>query len=221
MKKLALSIFLLVASFILTPIVMGKVQAASLKFDKTSVTVDPGQTFQIGVVVDAGTDEISSTDVYVLYDSSLLTAQSVAAGTFFPTVTNNITAGKVYIAGLVDDPATSKTGSGTVATITFSALKNGSGTLTFDCTTASNSSKIIKNDLNATNIIVCSQNGSATVTVGTGGSTTPTPGAGGSGTITPSTLPQTGPLDVVGTSAKLGILLFFVGGAVRLLIRTY
>lgn len=190
------------------------VNAAFLQFDKPIVSANPQQAFQIALVVDAGSDQISSTDVYVLYDASLLQAQSVVAGTFFPTVTNNITSGKVYIAGLVDDPATYKTGSGTVATITFLPLKNGSGTLTFDCQPGvSSSSKIIKNDLNATNVIVCSQNGTSSVTVGAGGG-----GAGGGTLVTPSVLPRTGMFENVVKVAIPGMILILIGGVLKLFL---
>ena len=89
-----------------------------------------------------------------MYDPAYLEASSVAAGTYFPAVTNNITAGKVSITGLIVDPGTYKTGAGVVATITFKSLKNGVTNVTFDCRAdVSNSSKIIKNDVNATNVI--------------------------------------------------------------------
>ena len=155
--------FLLLAFFFLVAPFVFSAEAASLKFDKTTATTTNGGTFQISVTVDPAGDNLSSTDVYVTFDSTLLKANSVAAGSLFPTVTNDIsTSGKVYIAGMVNDPATSVSTSGTLATITFQGLKDGSGTLAFDCAT----SKIIKNDINATNVINCSQNGTSSVTVG-------------------------------------------------------
>jgi hypothetical protein len=57
----------------------------------------------------------------------------VAAGDYFTTVTNNIASGKIFIAGYVGSSTPYKTGSGTLASITFKALKSGTGTLTFDC----------------------------------------------------------------------------------------
>ena len=81
-------------------------------------------------MVEPGTDALSATDVYVVYDATLLKATVVTAGTQFPIVTNDIaTSGKVYIAGMVSDPASSITASGTLATITFQGLKDGTGTL--------------------------------------------------------------------------------------------
>lgn len=205
------------------PIGTAYVWAGLLKFDKTTVTPNNGDTFQIGVVVDAGSDQITSTDAYISYDATLLQAQSVAGGSFFPTVSNNITSGKVYVAGLVDDPATYKTASGTLATITFKALKSGSGTLGFDCQSGvSGSSKIIKNDTNATNVIQCAQNGSASFTVGSGGSSSSSSSSGSSGGTgtnpTSSTLPKSGVIENVAQYAVPGGILLLIGGALRLIL---
>lgn len=206
-----------------------QVEAAALKLDKTTVSVSAGQTFDLQVQVDAGTDQITSVDAYVLFPSNLLQAQTVLPGTYFPTVTNNIQSTKVYIAGLVDDPATSKTGRGTVATVTFKALANGTATISYDCREgASDSSKVIKNDINATNIIVCSQNDSSIITVGPGvTSPTSTPGGGGTtggGTTgggiggTPTQLPKSGVIDNLVRVSASGFVLVVIGGVLRLLL---
>lgn len=152
--------------FFLSASVFGQTQAAFLNFNQANLSVNVGATFDIQVRVDSGSDQITSTVGYIVYDASLLKAQSVTPGSFFPSVISNITSGKVHITGLVASPGTYQTGSGTVATIAFKALANGTSSLSFDCqTNLATSSKIIKNDLNATNIIECSKNGSVTVTV--------------------------------------------------------
>lgn len=199
---LSLTLFLSVA-----PFVFG-VQAATLKFDKTTATAANGATFQISVIVDPGSDALNSTDVYVIFDPTLLKATAVAAGSLFPTVSNDVsTSGKVYIAGLVNDPASSISTSGTLATITFQGLKEGTGTLSFDC----NTSKIIKNDINASNVMTCSQNGSSTVTVGSGSAAAPA-------VAPPSELPQTGILDNLIKFAIPGAILLLLGSALRLVL---
>lgn len=216
MRKITITlIFLLVILFL--PAILTQVEAASLKYSPTTVTTTTGSTFQVEVDVDAGSEQITSTDVYVIFDASVLEAQSVSAGSFFPTVTNNITSGRVYIAGMVDDPATSKTGSGALATVTFKALKDGGVTLSFDCS----SSKIVKNDVNASNIITCSSNGTATVTVGAGATPTTTTTTGGDTTeagTTPTQLPQSGVFDNMLKWSQWGIVLVILGGAIRLLL---
>lgn len=208
--------------FVLIPVVFS-VEAAYLKFDKSTSTAANGATFQIGVMAEPGGDALSSTDIYVTYDAALLKVTTVTAGSLFPTVTNDITtSGKIYIAGMVNDPASSITTSGTVATITFQGLKEGASTLSFDC----NLSKIIKNDLNATNIIQCSQNGSSAVTIGSGGGVTATPvpgnndnnGGDNSGNSTPAELPQSGVFDSVAKLAFPGAILLILGSVLKIIL---
>ncbi len=220
MKKIIWSLFIIILTF-LTAFSAKTVNAASLNFDQTSVEVAADETFQLQVNVDAGSEEINSVDAYVIFDSTKLEAQSVSNGDFFPTVFNDITSGKAYVAGMVDDPATSKTGSGTIATITFKALASGTDTLTFECdTSSSDTSKIVKNDIDATNIIVCSENGSTSVNITggtTGGGTTNGAGTTGGGT-TPSTLPQSGILDNIVKYAVPGMILLMLGGIFKFLL---
>lgn len=234
-KSIAVVIFGLFITLTLLPYA-NAANAAVLKFSPTSKTVNAGDTFDIQVMVDAGTDEVSGTDAYILYDSSILQAQSVSEGTYFPYVTKDIADGKVSVWGVVTDAATSRTGSGTLATITFKATQSGSATLQYYCDlNASDTSKIVKNDINATNIIVCSNNDRASITVTsstTGGGTTPTPtGGSGSGTgatptptgtgssstggatstPVPTELPRTGGASNLGVFAVTGTVLFVFG----------
>ena|SRR3989339_417921 len=199
-------VFFVLGFFMFLPLFLS-VQAAALKFDKTTVSTTNGGTFQIAVTVDPGSDALNSVDAYVSFDSTLLKATVVSAGTLFPTVSNDIsTSGKVYIAGMVNDPASSVSSAGTVATITFQALKDGTATLSFDC----NTSKIIKNDINASNVIVCSTNGTSAVTIG-GGGTQPT-------SAPPSQLPQSGIFNNVAYIAIPGIILLLLGGVLKLVL---
>jgi len=199
-------VFFVLGFFMFLPLFLS-VQAAALKFDKTTVSTTNGGTFQIAVTVDPGSDALNSVDAYVSFDSTLLKATVVSAGTLFPTVSNDIsTSGKVYIAGMVNDPASSVSSAGTVATITFQALKDGTATLSFDC----NTSKIIKNDINASNVIVCSTNGTSAVTIG-GGGTQPT-------SAPPSQLPQSGIFDNVVKFMVPGTIMLILGGILRLVL---
>ncbi|MBI5122671.1 hypothetical protein HZA75_02310 [Candidatus Roizmanbacteria bacterium] len=213
-KYLLIKILSLAILFIVVPIFIGTVNAASLKFDKTTLSVTNGGTFQIAVTVDPGSDALSSVDAYVTFDAAYLKATTVTAGSLFPTVSNDIsTSGKVYIAGLVNDPASSISTAGTLATITFQALKAGTATLSFDC----NSSKIIKNDINASNVIVCSSNGTSTVTIGSGGGGTTNPTATpAANTGVAGELPKSGIFDNVVKFAVPGAILFLLGVIAKL-----
>ena len=213
MKALILSTILIFITFFLGPAVMGQTQAGFLTFDKDTVVANIGDIFDVQIIVDPGSEQISSDDAYVIYDPSLIEAQGVTPLDYFPTVVNNIESGRVYVAGLVDDPATYKTGSGAIATVSFRALAEGLGTLTYDCQPGVyNSSKIIKNDLHATNIIECDQNGRVNITVGSG------IGVGDGITVTPSGLPQTGVFENVAKIAIQGMILLLLGGMLRAIL---
>jgi hypothetical protein len=211
MKKNLL--FLLIA-FFLSPVFLA-VNAASFSFDKSSYSVSTGQTFQVQINIDVGEDQVNGADAYINYDSSFLSVENISAGSFFTTVTNDVnTPGKVYIAGLVDDPASSKTGSGTLATITFKGLKDGTVNLTFDC----NNSKIVKNDANATNILQCAVDNKAVVTVGSGNSGSSQSSSNSSNNNQPKTLPKSGIFENLINFAIPGAILFLIGGGLKLFI---
>lgn len=197
-----------------------QVNAGFLKFDQSSYDLEVGDTFDVQIIVNPGSDQVTSVDSYVTYDSQIVNATSVTEGSYFPTVLNDLTNGKVYVAGLVDSPSDFKSGTGTVATISFEALKEGTTELVFDCNgQATVTSKVIKNDINSTNIIECSQNGTATVTIGVGATTsttvdeTPTP----TPTRRPVTqLPASGTAENMMILGALGAVLVAVGGIARL-----
>ncbi|MCL4374469.1 cohesin domain-containing protein [Patescibacteria group bacterium] len=218
MKKAGVKLLLaLVLLLMVMPLTTGQVWAATLKFDQTTLSLTVGQTVDVAVVADIGSDQARTVDAYITYDPSILEAQQVTDGTFFPTVSSNITSGKVYIAGLVNDPVTTKTGSGTLATITFKALAAGTGTISVLCQAgASQTSIITKNDLNATNIIECASNGTVAVTVGGGGGSTTTTTPTAYPTITQ--LPRTGFFDQVVHFSVPGVMLILVGSGLRLLL---
>jgi hypothetical protein len=206
-------IILILILFLLTLFSTSGVLAASLKVDPNSVSSSAGNNFDVKVILDPGSDAIYSTDIYLTYDQSLLKVVSVKAENLFPTVTHDeSTSGKVYIAAMVNDPTSSISSSGTVATITFQGLKDGSGNLSFDCS----NSKVIKNDANATNVLNCSQNVSSSVTIGSGSSNTSSNTNNSSTNLT--SLPQTGIFENVVKFAIPGIILLFLGSALRFII---
>lgn len=212
-----LFIFIFAYLFICFP-----VQAASLKFDRGTATAAVGDTFTLDATIDAGSDQVTSTDMWILYDPVLIEAQSASPGAFFPAVTNNITSGKIYIAGLITDPGTYKTGTGTVAKITFKALKNGTATIAYDCRVdASNSSKVIKNAVDPVNVINCAQNGTSIITIGAGGinpTTAPQPTSLYQQQAQPTALPQSGIMDEMPKLMAFGGFLVMIGVVMRLIL---
>lgn len=249
MKKLLYtSLFLFFLLFVASSLA-DSIYAASLRFDKTTNSATAGSTFQVQVIVDPGAEQITSVDAWIVYDKNALTVSGVSDGSYFPTVLNDTsTAGKVYVAGLVNDPTQYKTGVGTVATITFTATGTGTTNITYQCNlSASETSKVIKNDINSSNIIVCSSNGqqSVTITTGSGGNTSPTtiptvtsgPTAIPTITLTPSptqfipsptiaslsatpsALPESGVLENMVNIALPGILLVVIGSTLKILLK--
>lgn len=219
MKTRIVRLFVTVFLFLWVAAVHGNVYAGFLKFDQSSYDLAVGDTFDVQIIVNPGSDQITSIDSYVTYDDSIISATSVTEGSYFPTVLNDLTSGKIYVAGLVDSPSDFKSGTGTVATVSFEALTEGTTELVFDCNgQATVTSKVIKNDINSTNIIECSQNGTATVTIGVAGAgpteDTPTP----TPTRKPVTqLPASGTAENMMMLGALGAVLVVVGGVAKLI----
>jgi len=222
LRKHFVFLFSFLFVFVFISLISSPLQAASLKFDRGTVSAAAGDTFTLDATIDAGSDQVTSTDMWILYDPALLEAQSASPGAYFPAVTNNISGGKVYIAGLITDPGTYKTGTGTVAKITFKALKNGTATITYDCRAdASNSSKVIKNAVDPVNVINCAQNGTSIVTIGTGGTnptTAPQPTSLYQQQVQPTALPQSGIMDEMPKLMTIGGILVMIGVAMRLIL---
>ncbi len=207
--------------------------AATLQIDPPTVTTSVGNTFEVKISVNSGGEEINAIDAFVIYDASMFDVQSVTDGTFFPTVLHDTKkSGKVYVAGMVDNPGTFKVGAGTVASLIFKAKKNGTSTLVFDCTQGSTTdSNVVKNDLNATDIIVCASNKSSQATVGGVTTTTttvvptatPVPVVAISTPIptavpVPKVLPKSGVFENITRFAAPGVVLVIIGFGMRLLL---
>ena len=239
MRSVFLAVFCAIIALVFLP-AFGVANAAVLNFDKTTTSVNSGETFSVDVKVDPGAEQITSSDIYVIFDNTVLSAEGVDVDTYFPTVLSDIAAGRVYVAALVDEPTSFKTGIGTIASIRFKALKAGSTTLTFRCSsTVLDTSKIIKNDTSATDIIDCGGNGELAVTVGNGGSTTTNPvpttivslpttgGLGGGSTTTssatlsarPTELPESGVFENVVRVVVPGVSFLVFGVFLKMYLR--
>lgn len=177
-----------------------------LSLSPTVKEVNTGVNFNVTVSIDTGGQQVSGVDAIVQYDSSLLEVVSVSEGTFFPTITTiTTTLGKVEIYG-VADTGSPKTGTGTLATITFKGKAPGTAAVSFVCQTSSTSDSNI-NSASDTDIIVCASNVNASYVI-TGQSspiqTTPTI------TATAEDLPQTGFLEPTALIIGGGIILMIL-----------
>ena len=211
MKNYFLSTIVGVFVFVLTATVSTAYAAGTLDFDPDSTDVAVDQTFTVDIDIDAGTDQIASTDIYIDFDETFLELDTVTDGDYFPDVSNQPLTGRLYIAGLIENPGEYKEGTGNVAQVTFKAIAQGSTSITFDCDTAeTETSKIVKNDANATNVIDCDALAAHTVNITASDGTTST---------TTSALPQSGVYDEVLKYLSFGGVLLLLGIAMRIFLK--
>ena len=246
MKKklwfITLTAFFLISIFLQTRLYVYSAGSATMTFDPDTKEANVNDSFDIKTNVNAGSENILSVDGYIKYDATMLEFQKFTDGDFFPIVTTEkISDGNLYIGAYVDDPATTKTGTGTYATVTFKALKEGSTKIEYFCDESVNeTSEIIKDDIDASNIINCSGNGTSQITIASsGGSSTPTStptptvksesggtsttdGTGGTGgtdtTDGVTELPQSGIVDNILRVSIPGVALLLIGVALKLLL---
>jgi hypothetical protein len=201
------------------------IHAATLDFDPNSTTVAPNSSFTVDIDLEAGTQQVASTDIYILYDENYLEVEQVTAGSYFPLVQPNTeTKGRLYIAGTVTTQGDYKTGTGTVATVSFKALQEGSTSMSFDCDeSVSDKSSIVQNDTAATHIIECSALQTHAVTITSTG--TPSTNAQSSSSSTTSTtstgttLPTSGVYEDMLSYAITGGILLAAGVILRVLLK--
>lgn len=207
-------------------IFVGNSFAASLIFNPSSGQSSVGSEFTVKVDIDSGGEQITSTDAYVEFDPSFLRIKSVTNGDFFPIGNNNSKGSNLhYIFGVIANPGEFEVGSGNIASIVFEPLKEGTTQIFFQCDPAqTETSKIIKNDLNSTNIIDCSGLTGYSLTISAASSGTTTTGTGTTTTNTTTkesvtTLPQTGIVDDLISYSKYGAILIVLGVGIRLFSR--
>lgn len=106
-----------------------------LSLTPTPISIAQGGTFNLAVNMDAKTNQVSAAQVQVNYDPTVLEAQSISAGTFLsvvllPGAINNgaatITVGA--------PPGAPVSGAGTIANLSFKALKATATSVSFDVT---------------------------------------------------------------------------------------
>lgn len=126
-KSLLVSLLLLAGNIVFAH----AVNAATLKFDPASVTAQNGQDFTIKVVIDTGSTSVLAADAVVTFPSSDIDLKNVASGGFFPVFSSPSGSGTIEIKAS-QNSAAGKSGSGTLATITFTSKKDsGSGGIFF------------------------------------------------------------------------------------------
>jgi len=139
----------------------------ALLIEPTTVTTPQGQAFSADIKIDSFGNQVVGTDAYIQYDATALQFVQILNGDYFPSVTQTDQSGVLSLRGMFTEPASSRAGIGRVATVTFQPLREVITDLSFICTSGAGlTSKIIKNDVNATNVIDCTANNTLRVTVG-------------------------------------------------------
>lgn len=144
--------------------------ATTLSLKPATATKELGSDFTVEIYIDTGTNVVSFADIDISYNSQILTATSINAGPFFQTPSetrkNINTPGKIGYSILATATG-SRSGSGVLAYITFSAIANGQTQVSFDSSTTVGDP--------AENTSVLDQTISATYTITTADEPTATP----------------------------------------------
>lgn len=149
-------VFLLVLLFSVPPVFAAP---ASLSFDPVNTQTTTGRTVDITVNIYTGSQPVASTDIWLNYDPAILQpiVDSVKTGSLFDTIAlKEIAPGRLYIYGIQKNPRDVEPVQGTLATIQFMAIKEGTADLRFECNpTQKATSQIIAADKNLSNVISC------------------------------------------------------------------
>jgi general secretion pathway protein D len=103
-------------------------------FSPSEASLRVGQTGALALVV-MGAQDVQSVEVVLQYDPTLIEVVEVGAGSLLTLDGSSVSTEKELNAGRVRgrfSRATGATGSGAIATLTFRALRQGSGTVTLD-----------------------------------------------------------------------------------------
>ena len=232
-KKILFNLLFLIGTTVFSLVYSQLASAATLEFSPATGSYTTNQVFNVEIKVNTNNQDTQSTDAVIEFDTTLLSVEDVTYGAFYPTVLHSEQNGKLYISGVVNDATSVKNGTGTLATVSFKGLQAGTATVGFVCETGrTDDSNVSKNDLDATDLLVCTSlvDGSYTLSGSAVNTPTPTTGTGtdtGTGTTTGtdylggtgSTIPATGFIDVVSLLPKLLMGLVFIAiGLIPLLI---
>lgn len=159
--KIFLTLFVFISLYL--TLASGAYAAANLTFSPTSQDAIKDQNFNINIDIDTNDAEIFGTDVILTYPPEVQVV-SVTNGGFFDDFSfANDDTGRLEIHALFSSLFQTKSGEGTVATVTLkSSSPNGSGNIYFACS-GGNSDTIVL-DAEGENILSCSSLSPASLT---------------------------------------------------------
>ncbi len=209
MQKIFLIVLFFILAVFFTPTT---VFAQTLSLDPTQIGVTVGQEFTVKININTNGVQTSGADAMITFDSNVLDLTNTANGGFYTTFAANPLSGatnKYYINAFETDSTSTKTGSGTIATLTFKGKANGSSPVTFDCTAGSKADTNIIKSGTSDDVVNCSGLVTGSYTVGPANATPITSNT--SSNPTPSVLPRSGSVEVTLLAVGAGILLTLVG----------
>lgn len=163
--------------------------ASSLQFSPATKSVSSNQTFTIDVTINTDGQTAMGANATVVYPAADLTVVSIENGSFFPDFTAPFDSGLIEIRGYFSAANGGKSGTGTLAKITFKAIKStGTSDVGFRCTDSSTSTQILNTDY--TNILSCGSLNTLKVTYTSAVSPTNTTAPGSSPAPTATTKPN-------------------------------
>lgn len=221
MRKKILTTILVFLFFALS---VKSVEAAYFSVSPVTTTVSSGQTFAVDINLNTENVSVSGCDVVMTFNPSMIKVQNVSFGSspIFST-TNTSTpdnvGGKLTINSSVISSAFAFSGSGKLATITFSAEGAGTSLFSFSCTAGSRTETNVW-DTQVQDVVNCGSNvgGSYTVTGGSSSpasTSTPQPTSTSAGSQPTPTIPVTGNTSLTRILIILGT--FLIGGSLKLL----
>lgn len=132
---------------------------ASVSFDPSTSQVKINDIVGININMYTNNESVASADIKIHYDRNLLEpiVDQTKNGSIFQKVDAKIISpGILYVYGIQENKELMQPAQGTVATINFKAIKEGTAQLTFNCDPVQNTtSQIIKNNAEFENIINC------------------------------------------------------------------
>lgn len=140
--------------------------APRLYFDPSSKTTTPGTDFQVKIMIDVESFSSFGADAKLSFPAGDLSVKSITNGGFYTDFSSAQNSGQIEIHGFFSTLYQSKTGSGTLATITFSPSKNtGTGSIEFVCDGSGSDTEILNSD--GENILSCSSLNNLSLVYGT------------------------------------------------------
>ncbi len=224
MKHLQILCMLLVLAVLVAfPLARTSFAAAdtTLSFSPSDTTPSVGDQFSVNVNINTGVNAVIGVELHLSFPVSKLKAISVAKGSFFtsadpvgPTISNTL--GTIDYSLLVPPSGSGKSGTGTVAVITFEALGSGSASISFDsdtlvAATGESGQNVLESSPSTTLTIGASastSSGSSQASTSSSSSSGSNSSSGGSG----ATLPDAG--TIWPTILLISVGAFFLGGSV-------